>query len=271
MKRILCLMASAAMLIAGGCRNNDTKPEREAVATNENAEAIAEVSTDSTDSTEIPSYESDGQTMPAVTAAPDKAEYEEVPSETVISFVPVYPDDEEATEPAEEQQQPEVTTTAGQAEGLPGIDGRTDAQWIALGQELYMEGCETAFRYLCTGSEFPFDRENLEIIDKTYFLTTCTSFDEATAGYYELFSREYHGSDFEGLLYEQDGRLFAARAARGMDMTYLSSEVDSIVSVAETEIRFRVIIQYEEEEVTTDFTLVPEDGFWKIGEFTLPY
>ncbi len=157
------------------------------------------------------------------------------------------------------------------AEGVHGVDGRTQEEWMMLGQELYMEAMELAFRYLCTGSEFPFDRANLEIIDRTYFLTTCTSFEEATAAYYELFSREYHGDDFEGLLLEQNGRLYAARAARGMDMTYLSSEIATLVSASETEIVFEAETLYEDGETTATFTLVPEDGFWKVGEFTLPY
>lgn len=156
-------------------------------------------------------------------------------------------------------------------EGVFGAAGKTEAQWLAEAQELYMKGCDLAFRYLCTGSEFPIDRENLEIIDKTYFLTACGSFEEATAPYYELFSKEYHGSDFEGLLLEQNGRLYAARAVRGMDMTYLSSQVDKLVSVSDEEAVFSVTIEYEEGESTAEFSLVPEDGEWKIGIFTLPY
>ena len=156
-------------------------------------------------------------------------------------------------------------------EGVFGAAGKTEAQWLAEAQELYMKGCDLAFRYLCTGSEFPIDRENLEIIDKTYFLTACGSFEEATAPYYELFSKKYHSSDFEGLLLEQNGRLYAARAVRGMDMTYLSSQVDKLVSVSDEEAVFSVTIEYEEGESTAEFSLVLEENKWKIGRFTLPY
>lgn len=155
--------------------------------------------------------------------------------------------------------------------GAMDISGKSETEWIAEAQELYKEGCDIAFRYLCTGSEFPFDRDNLEILDKAYFLTTCTSFEEATAPYYEIFSREYHGNDFDGLLVSQNGKLYAARSARGMDMTYLSSEVESLKSVSDKEIVFNVVIEYEDSETTAEFTLVPEDGIWKIGKFTLPY
>lgn len=167
--------------------------------------------------------------------------------------------------------------TADHTQTVPGDDisidmqGKTEAEWIADAQVLYKEGCDVAFRYLCTGSEFPFDRENLEIIDKTYFLTTCTSFEEATAPYYKLFSREYHKNDFDGLLISQNGRLYAARSARGMDMTYISSEVKHLMSLSENEAVFSVLLEYEDHEDTAEFTLVHEDGEWKIGKFTLPY
>ncbi len=152
-----------------------------------------------------------------------------------------------------------------------GAQGKTDSEWLAFGQELYKKGCDTAFRFLCTGSQFPFDTQNLDIIDKTYFLTTCASFDEATEEYYEIFSKQYHSSDFDGLLIESGGRLYAARGARGMDMTYLSSAVDNIIETADTEVTFSVTAEYEDEVTTSEFSLVYEDGEWKIGKFTLPY
>lgn len=152
-----------------------------------------------------------------------------------------------------------------------GTVGRTESEWLEIGQQLYKEGCDTAFRYLCTGSEFPFDRANLEIIDKTYFLTTCASFDEATKEYYRLFDREYHKNDFDGLLIEQGGRLYAARAARGMDITYLSSEVEKLISVSDNEIVFSVLVEYEDGNSEMEFSIVPDGDSWKIGKFTLPY
>lgn len=157
------------------------------------------------------------------------------------------------------------------AEGIFGAEGKTESEWLAAAQQMYRDGCDMAFRYLCTGSEFEFDMQNLDIIDKTYFLTTCASFDEATKQYYELFSREYHANDFDGLLLEQNGRLYAARGARGMDMTYLSSEVEKLVSVSENEILFSVLVEYEDGTEEMEFSLVPEDDVWKIGRFTLPY
>ncbi len=170
------------------------------------------------------------------------------------------------TEPARTEPEP---TEPG--EGVFGAEGRTEDEWLMLAQEMYMQACEISFRYRFTGSEFPIDRANLDIIDKTYFLTTCPSFEEATKGYYEIFSHAYHDGDFEGLLLVQDGRVYAARSSRGMDMTYLSSAVKGIVSVSETEAVFEVLVQYESEDVITYFSLVPEDGVTKVGEFELPY
>lgn len=157
------------------------------------------------------------------------------------------------------------------AEGINGALGRTEDEWLATAQTMYMEACETAFRFLCTGSEFPVDKANLDIIDKTYFLTTCSSFEDATAAYYDIFSRESHGDDFSSLLLEQNGRLYVARGSRGMDMTYLSSQVERLVSISDTEAVFEVLVEYEDREVTNQFSIIAEEGKLLVAEFTLPY
>lgn len=149
--------------------------------------------------------------------------------------------------------------------------GRTEDEWLAKAQTMYMEACETAFRFLCTGSEFPVDRANLDIIDRTYFLTTCSSFEDATASYYEIFSSERHKDDFGSLLLEQNGRLYVARGSRGMDMTYLSSQVERLVSLSDTEVVFEVLVEYEDREATNRFSLIAEEGELRVADFTLPY
>ncbi len=149
--------------------------------------------------------------------------------------------------------------------------GRTEDEWLAQAQTMYMEACETAFRFLCTGSEFPVDRANLDIIDKTYFLTTCSSFEDATASYYEIFSSERHKDDFGSLILEQNGRLYVARGSRGMDMTYLSSQVERLVSISDTEVVFEILVEYEDREVTNRFSLIAEEGELRVADFTLPY
>ncbi|MBQ8688635.1 MAG: hypothetical protein IJ512_08870 [Ruminococcus sp.] len=202
--------------------------------------------------TSVPEYEAEIETEMQETALIEEIPVPET-TDAPVTVPSVYP---EETAPGE---------------GIFGAEGRTAGEWLILGQEMYRNAAEVSFRYLHSGSAFPFDFENLEIIDRTYFLTTCPSFADATAPYYDIFSREYHGSDFDGILLEQDGRLYAARAARGMDITYLSSEVTALVSVSPEEVVFDVQVQYEDREITDVFTLVPEDGFWKVGEFTLPY
>ncbi len=286
MKRAFCILAAAAcMLSVCSCgknaENDKSEPERKnAVITNEsvlNAETTEKQDENTPETDVVPEYTSAStepasseENAPVSTQISVTEEYisteAEIPDVTVLEgYTEMQQTTRVVTEPYVE------TVETEPAEGIYGAEGRTEAEWLTLGQELYMEGCELAFRYLCTGSEFPFDRANLEIIDRTYFLTIYTSFEEATAPYYELFSKSMHGNDFEGLLLEQNGRLYAARAARGMDVTYLSSQVTELVSVANTEVRYRVSVEYEDSTAVYDFTLVPEDGFWKIGEFTLPY
>ncbi len=268
MKRVLCIMAAVVLMSAAGCSSEseeEKKSELETVAANTSQETYDEAAS----GTAIESG-TEMQSSAPVTTQNTTAQTQTDNNESIIST-----DTENViqTDGVEEDLQSVVTDDAGENDSIISESNvMTDIEWLALGQEYYMQGCETAFRYLCTGSEFPFDRENLEIIDRTYFLTTCASFDEATAGYYDLFSKVYHASDFDDILLEQDGRLYAVRGARGMDITYLSSEVDSVASVSEEEVCFKVIVQYQEEEVTTDFSLVlDDDGVWRIGEFTLPY
>lgn len=281
MKKILWLMAALMCTVcAFGCsKDEEPQSEKQILAINESS------GEDITDGAEPFLKAADDNNNGGMTSAADGAG-DEVQTNTQTNSqntqnvqkgqnglgIGTYPS---ITVPNSSQQSGTVPTIQNDAtqpaEGIFGAQGKTESEWLAAAQELYKEGCDVAFRYLCTGSEFPFDMENLEIIDKTYFLTTCNSFEEATEPYYQLFSREYHGNDFDGLLLVQNGRLYAARSARGMDMTYLSSEVKKLVSVSDTEIVFSVLVEYEDSETTAEFTLVPEDGMWKIGKFTLPY
>ncbi|MBO5226581.1 MAG: hypothetical protein J6B17_00680 [Ruminococcus sp.] len=283
MKRAFCiLMTAMCMLSVCSCgksaENEHSEPDRKnEVITNEsvlNAEVTDEQEKATSEAEIYTSDNTDADEMSAIPAETTEAVMDESkPAETEIQYIiTVLEGYTEMPQTTKVVTQPNIDTENTEpAEGAFGAEGRTQDQWLSLGQELYMEGCELAFRYLCTGSEFPIDRENLDIIDRTYFLTTYTSFEEATMPYYELFSKSNHGEDFNGLLLEQDGRLYAARAARGMDVTYLSSEVTELVSVTNTEVRYKVLVEYEEGTQEHEFTLVPEDGFWKIGEFTLPY
>lgn len=274
MKKSIWLAAVLLCVIcAAGCsKSGESQTEKQTLAVN-GSSAFGQ--TDETEASITGNNDINAETS-APTSAPASAQTE-AEAQTQVQTV-IQTQAQNADTPASDSNSqnsagnvtvpPEETQPA---EGIFGAEGRTESEWLAAAQQLYKDGCDMAFRYLCTGSEFPFDRANLEIIDKTYFLTTCASFDEATKPYYELFSREYHANDFEGLLLEQNGRLYAARAARGMDMTYLSSEVEKLVSVSDKEIVFSVLVEYEDTTTEMEFSLVPEDGVWKIGRFTLPY
>lgn len=278
-KRILMTAVLIFMVLGAGCsKGENTQSEKQTLVVNGSEEHMQTDETESIDNNDITSE----------TTAPDMTSSEKEASDNTFSQDNAY------TQAADEQSAGIYQggasgggnasaggNASGGAEDLPvqlpseemaeGTNGRTESEWLEIAQPLYKEGCDIAFRYLCTGSEFPFDRANLEIIDKTYFLTTCGSFDDATKQYYELFDREYHKNDFDGLLLEQGGRLYAARAARGMDMTYLSSEVEKLVSVSDDEVVFSVLVEYEDGSTEMEFSIIPDGDSWKIGKFTLPY
>lgn len=272
-KRILMTAVLIFMALGAGCsKGENTQSEKQTLVVNGSEEHMQTDETESIDNNDITSE----------TTAPDMTSAETETADNASTQDNAY------TQAADEQSAGIYqggasgggNASAG-AEDLPvqlpseemaeGTNGRTESEWLEIAQPLYKEGCDIAFRYLCTGSEFPFDRANLEIIDKTYFLTTCGSFDDATKQYYELFDREYHKNDFDGLLLEQGGRLYAARAARGMDMTYLSSEVEKLVSVSDNEVVFSVLVEYEDGSTEMEFSIIPDGDSWKIGKFTLPY
>lgn len=288
MKKITAFMLSVlcAFCMAGCGSDSDVQEEKQTLDLNE-TEASSETSADDASETQKNTVQAEtdaqgstssvpvGETLPVqsgnINETIYQGEYQEegtpvpVPSQGGNSA-------EQGGAPAHQVTVPSLPKDGTEpAEGVHGAQGMTESEWLAAAQEIYREGCDTAFRFLCTGSEFPFDMKNLDILDKTYFLTTCSSFDDATAGYYEIFSREMHKNDFDGLLTQHNGRIYAARAARGMDMTYLSSQVEKIVSVSEKEVVFTVSVEYEDSVTETEFSLVPEDGVWKIGKFTLPY
>ncbi len=54
-------------------------------------------------------------------------------------------------------------------------------------------------------------------------------------------------------------------------MTYLSSQVERLVSVSDTEAVFEVVVEYEDREVTNRFSLIAEEGELRVADFTLPY
>lgn len=271
MKRILPLTALfLAFCMISGCGDKDKKSD------GQNPETIqtefAEAGT-----TAIPEYTTPGgSTMKNGTATIETTVAPESTTAPAAIFtisstrsdIYTLPSDLRQPAPSGSDQDNESTELAGV---ISDALGRTEDEWLAKAQTMYMEACETAFRFLCTGSEFPVDRANLDIIDRTYFLTTCPSFEEATASYYEIFSSERHKDDFESLLLEQNGRLYVARGSRGMDMTYLSSQVERLVSISDTEVVFEVLVEYEDREVTNRFSLIVEEDELRVADFTLPY
>lgn len=273
-----------AMSLLGFCGCSKAEQDREMDISHEQLVMHTEASDASGEGQQV-TANAEAAPSPAETETAAVTDSAQAAVQTVVSYIEIVQGQETeavTTAPEFEAAVPEITTAAvtapviypeetSPAEGIYGAQGRTEEEWMILGQEMYQQAMELSFRFLCTGSEFPFDMDNLEIIDRTYFRTTCISYDDATAPYYEIFSRMHHENDFDGLLMEQDGVLYAARAARGMDISYISSEVTGLVSVSESEVVFSVHTEYEESEITGTFTLVPEEGFWKVGEFVLPY
>ena len=78
-----------------------------------------------------------------------------------------------------------------------------------------------------------------------------------------------------------DGNLYRLCGDRGMDITYISSEITTLTESTEDSLVFQAVSTYcepdkeEQSNAYTQrsdiFTIVLENGQWKVGQFTMPY
>lgn len=148
----------------------------------------------------------------------------------------------------------------------------TEKEWIEKATDFYEKAQETAFLYLCSNQSI-YTYDMTSIYENKYFLiTNFSSLYEATAGYYDVFSREKHLYDFDDFLLEKDGVLYGTASERGEDVTYSRFVITKLISESDTEVIFNVVSSYTDEETEENiFSLVLEDDVWKVGEFTLAY
>lgn len=148
----------------------------------------------------------------------------------------------------------------------------TEKEWIEKASDFYEKAQETAFLYLCSNQSI-YTYDMTSVYENKYFLiTNFSSLYQATIGYYDVFSREKHLSDFDDFLLEKDGVLYGTASERGEDVTYSGFDISELISESDTEVIFNVISSYTDGEKEENiFSLVLEDDIWKVGEFTLAY
>ncbi|MDE5946566.1 MAG: hypothetical protein K2G63_04575 [Oscillospiraceae bacterium] len=165
------------------------------------------------------------------------------------------------------------------------LDVETDTSeedLIKAGQEIYINACETNFRYHVG---CPYNVDYSDSVENKYgwkyYLVTdsgYTTISDIEKDYYKIFAEEY-GNDLSELYIEQDGKLYAFDGARDKNVFYEKSEVTGIIEQTEDKIVFNVENYYTGNDMSPDtpvteteqFTVVIHNGEWRIGDFYLPY
>lgn len=163
--------------------------------------------------------------------------------------------------------------------------GFTESDWIAWANGMYQRACTLEFES-SMGMNLQYDTSSsIQVNGMEYYLcTNCASIEEASAEYYSFFTKEGRENAFSGFLAEQDGALYVCPLGRGSDIYYKDSCVVSLDRIEEGKIVFSVDDYYytdayfdsdgADDSYTTqknEFSVVFEDGVWKVEEFYLPY
>ena len=157
-----------------------------------------------------------------------------------------------------------------------GDTGMTAAEWCTEAQRIYTTAASTYFTYLCSSGGFTYDPEDTTE-DGWTRITSCESIEEAEAEYYSVFAQTGHETDLDSQFRMVDEKLYRLCGDRGMDITYLSSQVTALTNSTDDTLTFSVVSTYEDpdtaEQSTKEdvFTLFFERGVWRVGQFTMPY
>ena len=152
----------------------------------------------------------------------------------------------------------------------------TESEWVAQAQQMYEKAAQTYYTYLCSSSGFTYDTEDT-IADDYVRITSCDTLEDAEAPYYTVFAKSAHASDFDGMLEMSDDKLYGRMGDRGADISYVSSAVTALTASTSSQLTFAGTSSYEDPEDGSastkedTFTLVLEDGSWRVGQFTMPY
>jgi hypothetical protein len=152
----------------------------------------------------------------------------------------------------------------------------TESEWVAQAQQMYEKAAQTYYTYLCSSSGFTYDTEDT-IADDYVRITSCDTLEDAEAPYYAVFAKSAHASDFDGMLEMSEDKLYGRMGDRGADISYVSSAVTALTASTSSQLTFAVTSSYEDPEDGSastkedTFTLVLEDGSWRVGQFTMPY
>ncbi len=173
-----------------------------------------------------------------------------------------------------------TSATTDLSNEIVGNTGLTVSQWLEKANVMYQTAITTYNTYLCSSDGFQYQTDE-NSIDGWMLVTSCSTVEEATQPYFDIFAVSQHNSDLDGQFQMIDGNLYRLCGDRGMDITYISSEITTLTESTEDSLVFQAVSTYcepdkeEQNNAYTQrsdiFTIVLENGQWKVGQFTMPY
>ncbi|MGN0435487.1 MAG: hypothetical protein ACI4D8_02520 [Wujia sp.] len=254
LRGIICVGLASSLVGCGDKNNNKIGSDSVAVATTEESDpTIAMITTESTS--------------------------ESVTESTTESTTEITTEDTDGTDAGEEFSIEHINTLTS------GTEGWTEQDWLTWAVDMHQRACEVYFENETVSNLWVNGSETINIDGIEYYLCdNYSNMEEATADFYSLFSKDKYADFFDGLLAEQDGKLYVVPLGRGSDVYYMRSEIVSLDRIGEYNISFTVNDYYldpeyaESEDLenhlymeTREFSVVFEDRIWKIDDFILPY
>lgn len=146
-----------------------------------------------------------------------------------------------------------------------------------LAAKMFDDACKMQWDYFCSSDTlFELDHDTVPDSDDPalaylYRIKDAADEEQAKSRYFSVFSKQFHENDLNSIMYSDDTGVYISNGARGMDITYVSSEVTAVKSYSDESAEFTVTNTYTDKVESTDFSLIKENGEWRVGTFTLPY
>ncbi len=207
------------------------------------------------------------------------------------------PDGAETTGPTEAASDPE-TTTEPETTAEPGSEGTTEEEptgftdadlagvnallpegtaprnadgWIAAAEEAYEKAAATFYKVLFTSDWLELDYDEPGPSPIYTKVTNYETFDDATADFFEVFTKEGFATAPYDRFLEKDGALYAAVEDREKDPSYKGFTVTAISDITDDSVTFVIEAKYPDAYRYSQLTLKYERGDFRVNAFTQPY
>lgn len=195
----------------------------------------------------------------------------EAPTETTA-------EPETTTEPESESLSEEEPTGFSDAD-LAGVNAllpegtapRNADAWIAAAREAYEKAAETFYKVLFTSDWLELDYDEPGPSPIYTKVSNYETYDEATADFFSVFTKEGFATAPLDRFLEKDGALYAAVEDREKDPSYKGFAVTAISDITDDSVTFVIEAQYPDANRYTQLTLKYERGDFRVNAFTQPY